>query len=139
VRIFHIDNPPDHFSYRDEINTMVFSMRMNDFGIIACLQDNGTNFKYHEDVLEFAAEEHLHPLQFEEVCARVFYSCYLFNRLPDYTVSPTYDKLYIEPMSLMSIDRSPIFDTWQNKTYAQVLENFWKPWGYTLFEIMKNP
>jgi hypothetical protein len=28
---------------------------------------------------------------------------------------------------------------WQNKVYGQVLENFWKPWGLLLFEIIKNP
>jgi hypothetical protein len=25
------------------------------------------------------------------------------------------------------------------QNYGQVLENFWKPWGHTLFEIIKNP
>jgi hypothetical protein len=33
----------------------------------------------------------------------------------------------------------PLFDVWQHKVYAQVLENFWKPWGYVVFEIIKNP
>lgn len=139
VRIFPVNNPADFFKYRDEINTLVFSLRMKDFGIIACLQDNGANFKYHEEVLSFIEGKTLHPIQFEEICARVFYSGYLFNRLPEYTVSPTEDVIYIEPMSLIGMDARPIFDYWQNKTYAQVLENFWKPWGYTLFEVLKDP
>jgi hypothetical protein len=27
----------------------------------------------------------------------------------------------------------------ENKTYGQVLENFWKNWGFLLLEIIKNP
>src|SRR3546814_226745 len=44
----HVDNPPDTFNYRDEINTLVYSLRMNDVGLIVCLQDNGANGVYHE-------------------------------------------------------------------------------------------
>jgi hypothetical protein len=42
-------------------------------------------------------------------------------------------------MPLIGVNSRPIFDHWQAKTYGQVLENFWKPWGYTLFEIIKDP
>src|SRR5690606_28290854 len=127
------------FSYRDEINTLVYSLRMNDFGLIVCLQDNGTNGVYHQKYMEAVGAPHLHPIQFEELCARFFYSAYLFNRLPEYVVSPTDEMTYVEPMPLMDMSMKPIFDPWQTKTYGQVLEQFWKPWGYTLFEIIKDP
>lgn len=139
ITVVKVDNPENTFNYRDEINTLVFSMRMADVGIIACLQDNGTNKIYHEEYLEKIKGRILHPIQFEELCGRFFYSAYLFNRLPEYTVLPTPDMVYIEPMSLADMAMKPIFDPWQVKVYGQVLENFWKPWGYTLFEIIKNP
>ncbi|WP_286754841.1 MULTISPECIES: hypothetical protein [Sphingobacterium] len=134
-----VENAPDTFMYRDEINTLIFSIRMKDFAVIACLQDNATNNIYHEDILKIIAGKTLHPIQFEELCARYFYSAYLFNRLPDYTYLNTPQKVYVEPMPLADMSMKPIFDHWQNKTYGQVLENFWKPWGLTLFEIIKNP
>ncbi len=112
---------------------------MKDFGIIACLQDNGTNRSYHKDILEKIEDQVLHPIQFEEVCARFFYSNYLFNRLPEYTIMPTDEAIYIEAMPLRGMSNKPLFDIWQNKVYGQVLENFWKPWGLLLFEIIKNP
>ncbi|TDS14098.1 hypothetical protein [Sphingobacterium paludis] len=139
VLVLPVDNPEAHFNYRDEINTLIFSFRMNDFAIIATLQDNGTHAVYHEDILQAIAGQRLHPVQFEEVCARYFYSAYLFNRLPDYTYMETPDKIYVEPMPLNDWTMKPIFDNWQFKTYGQVLENFWKPWGFTLFEIIKDP
>lgn len=139
IQVFPVDNAPETFIYRDEINTLIFSLRMNDFAIIATLQDNGTHAAYHEDVLQKISGSVLHPIQFEEICARYFYSAYLFNRLPEYTYMETPDKVFVEPMPLNDWTLKPIFDNWQPKTYGQVLENFWKPWGYTLFEIIKDP
>ena len=81
----------------------------------------------------------LHPIQFEEFCGRVFYSAYLFNRLPEYNILPVNDDIFIEAMPLRGMSNKPLFDYWQNKTYGQVLENFWKRWGFLLLEIIKNP
>lgn len=139
IFIFPVNNIEGFFNYRDEINTLVFSLRMNDFGIIVSLQDNETSKKYHSEILKKIEGKVLHPIQFEEICARFFYSAYLFNRLPDYTIMQTPEKIFIEPMPLVGVNSRPIFDHWQAKTYGQVLENFWKPWGYTLFEIIKDP
>lgn len=139
INIFEIDSIDDKFNYRDEINTLVFSLRMKNFGIVACLQDNGANNKYHDTKLQIVSGKKLHPIQFEEICGLFFYSAYLFNRLPEYAILPTEEVVYIEPMPLAGTDTRPIFDPFQAKTYGQVLENFWKPWGFTLFEIIKDP
>lgn len=139
IKVFKTDTTQDLFNYRDEINTLTFSLGMKDFGIVACLQDNSTNGLYHREILEKINQQPLHLIQFEEICGRFFYSNYLFNRLPEYTVMPTEDTIYIEAMPLRGMSNKPLFDVWQNKVYGQVLENFWKPWGLVLFEIIKNP
>lgn len=127
------------FSFRDEINTLTFSLKFKDFGIIACLQDNGTNKRYHQEILESIKGKPVSEQQFEELAARFFYSAYLFNRLPEYTIMPVESIIYIDAMPLKGTQNKALFDVWTNKTYAQVLENFWKPWGHTLFEIIKDP
>lgn len=127
------------FSFRDEINTLTFSLKFKDFGIIACLQDNGTNKRYHQEIIDSIKDQSLSEQQFEEIAARFFYSAYLFNRLPEYTIMPVDDVIYIDAMPLKGMQNKPLFDAWAHKTYAQVLENFWKPWGHTLFEIIKDP
>jgi hypothetical protein len=139
IMVYPVNNPLQHFGYRDEINTLMFSMRLSDFGIIACLQDNGANSLYHEDIQKLVEGHVLHPVQFEELCGLFFYSAYLFNRLPEYTYLHTPGITYIEAMPLSQMSLKPLFDAWQAKTYGQVLENFWKPWGFTLFEIIKDP
>ena len=127
------------FSFRDEINTLTFSMKFKDFGIIACLQDNGVNARYHDSILELTKNIHFTDQQFDELTARFYYSAYLFNRLPEYTKMEVDDVMYISAMPLRGSSNKPLFDVWQHKTYARVLEDFWKPWGYTLFEIIKDP
>jgi hypothetical protein len=139
IAVVPVDSSPETFMYRDEINTLIFSIRMKDFAIIATLQDNGVHEIYHDEVLAKVKDKVLHPIQFEEICAKYFYSAYLFNRLPEYTYMEVPEKVYVEPMPLNDWTLKPIFDQWTAKTYGQVLENFWKPWGYTLFEIIKDP
>ncbi|RZK39932.1 MAG: hypothetical protein EOO90_16845 [Pedobacter sp.] len=127
------------FSFRDEINTLTFSLKFKDFGIIACLQDNGTNKRYHNEILDSISGKKISEQQFEELAARFFYSAYLFNRLPEYTIMSVEDIIYIDAMPLKGSQNKALFDVWTNRTYGQVLENFWKPWGHTLFEIIKDP
>lgn len=139
ILVVELEDQGTPFSFRDEINTMTFSMKMKNFGIIACLQDNNVNEKYHAELLRQIAGTKLSGTQFEELCARFYYSAYLFNRLPEYNLMQVNDEIYIEAMPLKGMSNKPIFDPWQHKTYAQVLENFWKPWGHLLFEILKDP
>ncbi|HVW96108.1 MAG TPA: hypothetical protein VHA56_09080 [Mucilaginibacter sp.] len=139
IFLFKVDNNPEEFGYRDEINTLTFSLRIRDFGLVICLQDNGANYHYHREIYDKIKEDVLHPIQFEEFCGRVFYSAYLFNRLPEYNLLPANNILYIEAMPLRGLSSKPLFDTWVNKIYGQVLESFWKNWGILLFEIIKDP
>ena len=137
--LFKVDNNTEEFGYRDEINTLTFSLRIKDFGLIMCLQDNGANKRYHQEILNKIEQCTLHPIQFEEFSGRVFYSAYLFNRLPEYNILPVEHQIYIEAMPLRGISSKPLFDEWMNKTFGQVLESFWKNWGFLLLEIIKNP
>lgn len=137
--LFKVDNNDAEFGYRDEINTQTFALRIKDFGLVICLQDNGANGIYHWDLYDQFKNETLHPIQFEEFSGRVFYANYLFNRLPEYNVLPVGEDIYVEAMPLRGMSTKPLFDDWVNKIYGQVLESFWKNWGFLLLEIIKNP
>jgi hypothetical protein len=139
IFLFKVDNNEQEFGYRDEINTLTLALRIKDFGLIICFQDNGANKQYHKETIEKMAGQTLHPIQFEEFSGRVFYSAYLFNRLPEYNLLLVGEELFIEAMPLRGMSSKPLFDHWQNKIYGQVLENFWKNWGFLLLEIIKNP
>lgn len=135
--------PKDDFRYQDEVNTLIFSMEGNGAGVIACLQDNGENLRYNRQLLQAIQGKKLQRIQFAELCARFYYSGYLFNRVPQYLTYPPRnagEPLAIESMPLQSgAATGSIFDNWDNKVYAQVLETFWKPWNISRFEILKDP
>lgn len=139
ITVVKLENKETPFSFRDEINTLTFSLKFKDFGIVACLQDNGTNKRFHQEIIHEISDKALTAEQFEELTARFYYSAYLFNRLPEYTIMPVEGTTYFEAMPLRGNMSKPLFDVWQHKVYAQVLENFWKPWGYVQFEIIKDP
>ncbi|UKJ07636.1 hypothetical protein [Solitalea lacus] len=142
VSVFKVKQSEDRFDYRNEMNTLVASLQMNGFGIVVCMQDNGENKRLHRPALELINGKELHPIQFQEMNARFYYSAYLFNRIPQYVSLPPSEKMNkytISAMPLHGGEGKALFDSWNNKTYCQVLEAFWKPWGIVLFEIYKNP
>src|SRR5437879_3770734 len=63
--LFKVNNEEELFGYRDEINTLTFSLRIKDFGLVICLQDNGANRAYHKEILEKIEGQTLKPIQFE--------------------------------------------------------------------------
>src|SRR5690606_29328229 len=74
IVVVPLENIETAFSFRDEINTLIFSLKFKDFGIVACLQDNGTNKRYHQPLLNHIKSKPLTDQQFEELAARFFYS-----------------------------------------------------------------
>ncbi|OKS89372.1 hypothetical protein [Mucilaginibacter polytrichastri] len=137
--LFKVNNLENEFGYRDEVSTVTFALRINDFGLIINLQDNGTIGRYLQETYDKIKDRTLHPIQFEEFSARAFYAAYLFNRLPNYDIMPVGDDIFIEANQLRGNSTKPLFDEWQVRTYGQVLESFWKKWGYLLLEIIKDP
>jgi hypothetical protein len=79
------------------------------------------------------------PYSLKNLAAGFLFSNYLFNRLPEYNILPVGEDIYIEDMPLRGTSSKPLFDDWVPKVYGQVLENFWKNWGFLLLEIIKNP
>jgi hypothetical protein len=128
----------DKFQHRNEINTLTFSFRYNNLGIIICLLDEEYNKNYHQPLLANITSNTLSLLQFEELAARVYYSNYLFSLLPEFSFTEHKGTVYVTNKDL-ALGARKVFENWEEKTYAQVLEAFWKPWNYSRVEILKNP
>ena len=131
------DEPLAPFEHRNEINTMTLMLRIKNTAILICLQDNGANEIYHQALVEKINKQAISAKQFQEINAKVFYSNYLFNQIMQYDFVIHQNKIYIS--SLNGFFAKPPFDEWINKTYAQVLEAFWKPWNVSLMDILKDP
>ncbi|MEO6683727.1 MAG: hypothetical protein ABIN48_12975 [Ginsengibacter sp.] len=139
ISIVPVNYSKDIFNYKDETKNVNFSLGMNDFGIVACLQDNGENKREQENLLNKIVPKKLHPIQFEELCARFLYSNYLLHNSSDYRFGVTDKTVVIESIPLPEDNKEPLFGKWDDKTFSQVLANFWKPWGFTSNDIYTFP
>lgn len=126
----------DVFNFRDETKNQNFSLGMNGFGLVACLQDRLQNLNYHHTLLEKMGNATLHAIQFEELCARFIYSNYLLRQHNGWNTSFENGEWVMTP-----VDKTPSneFATWDDKMYASVLEDYWKPWGIEPKDIYTFP
>lgn len=128
----------DIFNYHDDAINLLFSVGINGFGIMACLQDNGIVANEHIEILnEITDSVVLHPIQFEELWGRFLYSNYLLKYQPEFKFILDGNKFIIE--SLPVKDGAELFGEWEDKTYTQVLTEYWKPWGIPERDIYKFP
>ena len=141
IFLVRMEEKKEAFEYRDEMATMIFSLNLEDFGFIICLQDHGHNKIYHKALLS-KIKEPLSEQQFQELCAQFYYSAYLFNPIPEYLVIPPAGNelqftICVQPLEGAGF--RPLFNKWDNAVYAQVLEAFWKPWNISKKEILEIP
>ena len=129
IRVFEIKYSKDVFNYRDELTNLNFSLGMNGFGIVACLQDNGAVGIKQQEITDLFLKKTLHPIQFEELCARFIYANYLLNHFAEYTLKSTEEKVIVESEPLIGSANKSLFDPWDDDMFAQVLSIYWKPWG----------
>lgn len=130
-------NEDSSFEHRNEINTLTFSFKLNKKGLILCLQDIGLNKSYHKSTFDKIDRKVLHPIQFAEIEAKIYYSNYLLSQNPEFVFNIIRDKVYVTNVEGIHSGRS-LFEKWDEKTFAQVLEAFWKPWKFSRIEIFKN-
>ncbi|KAA6431213.1 hypothetical protein FOE74_18565 [Rufibacter glacialis] len=131
---------PSRFEFRDELSTMMFSLRLDNALIICCLLDNGMIKDALGPVWQVVESRQVQPIQAAEFSARVFYAAYLLNVIPDYLLrplKPTDDHLVMD--TLIDDVTNVIFNPWQHSSYAKLLATVWSKWGITPEDILRNP
>jgi hypothetical protein len=139
IKILKLKYSQDTFNYKDEPTNLNYSLGMNGFGIVACLQDNEAVGKKQEDLLNKISDKILHPIQFEELCARFLYSNYLLKKRPVHLIKVMDEKVIIESLPIIETVTEPVFAPWDENMFARVLAEYWAPWGFTKNEIITPP
>ncbi|MEM0519332.1 MULTISPECIES: hypothetical protein [Aequorivita] len=137
IIVFPLKYSADIFSYRDDTVNLLFSMGVNGFGIIACLQDNGAIGERQNDIVEKMKGHVLHPIQFEELYARFHYSDYIFQYKPEYIINATDTDISIEALPIKKVGSKPVFGIWNDDMFAQLLANYWQVYGIEREDILK--
>ncbi|GAA4430752.1 hypothetical protein GCM10023188_17690 [Pontibacter saemangeumensis] len=128
------------FEYQDELTSMAFSIKLGSVVMVCTLLDNGIIRRAMAKLYALTSGQQLHPIQVAEFKARVFYAAYIFNVVPEYfirPVKPDDDRLVLD--TLIDDIRNEIFNPWDMKAYAHMLEEMLKPWDIREQEILRNP
>ncbi len=132
--------PPYYF--HDNLPLMTFSIKVGGVGIIVAFQDQGLNEESYSRLLSDFEEHPLHPLQFDELYARVTYTCNLLNRTPKYLVvlprKPT-APFRVVCLPLAGFSSAPVLKKWNIREYAQFLAFYWHRWGFGFDDVFRPP
>lgn len=139
IAIVQLKYSKDVFNYRGDTINLFFSLGMNGFGIIALLQDNNIVMQKESDLLQKLNRTILHPIQFEELKARFTYSNYLLKHKRTFKIKEENDSIKIEAVTPLPEQNNTLFDIWDNNLFADVLTEYWKPWGLQKNNIITYP
>jgi hypothetical protein len=112
-----------HFHFRDDMGTLSVFLRLGNRGIIAVSDGGALELELGPLVKRDAAVK-LHPVQFDEMGARLFYKSSLFNRTPFYITMHNGNDYHVIQTPLGGLSPKPIFDEWDHPTYAHYLAAF---------------
>jgi hypothetical protein len=127
------------FEYDDDLNTLVFSIKLDQAVIVACLMDTGL-IKQAMSRVYADARRPLHPAQVAEFKARVYYAAHLLHVVPDiYPRPPRPGDTELVYDALLDDVAGAIFNSWENSSYATALAELTQRWGLTYAQIMADP
>jgi hypothetical protein len=115
------DNPKGQFDLVDMTLTNALAIRLGDVGMVADFLENGVHARIAGDSFKPYQSFPLHPLQFKELAARIFYAASLIDMQTDVEFYSASDGLKIAFLWQPKEDSSP--REWKNEEYAHVLTN----------------
>lgn len=83
---------PRNFCFRDNLFHMTLSIRMGEIGIIAAFEDAGLTERTYGRYVGAVAGQKLHPIQFDELYAKVLYQVSLIQGGVTYITSKCHDE-----------------------------------------------
>ncbi len=141
VFVLEVDPADDvvPFEYDDDLNTLVFSIKLDGAVLVACLVDVGLIGQAMRQVYA-DAQRPLHPVQVAEFKARVYYAAHLLHAVPDiYPRHPRPGDTRLVLDALIDDVDATVFNPWENSAYAQALAEMWHRWGIAPAEISRDP
>jgi hypothetical protein len=124
IFVYRLQKPTDpvyQFNLRDLPSALALAIQMGSVGILAALQDGGAQRDGFGSYLERYHRFPLHPIQFLELAASFFYKASLFSRVPKYLIIEGPKALEVIQLPLAGFSLKPVFEEWDQRTYAQVL------------------
>jgi len=110
------------FDFLDNHANLSIALRMGSVGIVCCLQDGGLTKVFHDHLKRpYYRENRLHPMQFREATAEVFYKSMLLESNPFYTVVEDSHKMLVMTQNPQHVS----FREWDWFVFCKMLAYYW--------------
>jgi hypothetical protein len=121
----HDVGQPRNYCFRDSLHHMVVAIRMGEVGVIVALEDAGLVRDSYGRYVGAVAGRKLHPIQFDELSAKVFYQLSLFDGRVTYITAKS--QAGERPASTHVHGRG-LVRPWSQEEFSQVLRPFVEHW-----------
>lgn len=140
LNVHELDN--DVYDFRDNFEAMTLAVRMGGVGVIVALQDHGLNEQAYGPYVEDLGGAKVHPVQFDELYARVTYNCSRLSGVPWYWYAIPKDA--DEPVQLVCFpfagsEGAGVLREWDQEEFAPQLAFHWAKWGFELEDVFFPP
>jgi hypothetical protein len=116
------DDDALNFDYRDGRSLEAVALRVRSTGIVMTFGDQGYAEGMVQHLLDLAADEPLHPLQFAELYARMWYAAHLRRRPYSYSFNFAAGAITSRLLNNASNKMyAEYFDEWKDAEYVQYL------------------
>lgn len=115
----------DYF-FRDNLSAFTLSLRVGDVGVIVAFQDAGLIDETYAKYVNEVNGRKLHPIQFDELYAKVSYQISLIDRPPKFLISSHIDGN--TPASVDMVSSASYISQWEQEEFAHVLLSHVKNW-----------
>jgi hypothetical protein len=110
------------FDFIDNHQNKSIALRLGSVGIVCCLEDGGLTKAFHDHLrYSYHRRDRLHPVQFREMTAQLFYKSMLLESASNFVVVQGREKL------LVMVQNPPFvtFREWNIRTFCTMLAHFW--------------
>jgi hypothetical protein len=132
------ENPRANYDLKVSTNTLAMSIRIGELSIMTSLLDNGSQMSFFEQYFRNFDGIVLHPIQVDELFAKLSYKTWLMNPVFDYGIAWPDEA---DPTTFVTLKiqddkkEEEAFRPWEDGVYGTVLQSFLQPYGFPADEI----
>jgi hypothetical protein len=132
------EDPRANYDLKVSTNTLAMSIRMGELSIMTSLLDNGSQMSFFENYFHKFDGVVLHPIQIDELFAKLSYKTWLMNPVFDYGIAWPDEE---DPTTFVTLKiqeekkAEEAFRPWEDGVYGTVLQSFLAPYGFPAEEV----
>lgn len=132
------EDPRANYDLKVSTNTLAMSIRMGELSIMTSLLDNGSQMSFFESYFHKFDGVVLHPIQIDELFAKLSYKTWLMNPVFDYGIAWPDEE---DPTTFITLKiqdekkTEEAFRPWEDGVYSTVLQSFLAPYGFPAEEV----